>query len=262
MPTNWGSRNFAKASSQYCTLTGLPILTSGFSFSCRYNLNSLPGAFPNRFFLLYVGNNTLADINYTIFFDNTNGFLFQFTTAASTYVTTTAANTFDTGVWHALAFTTNFSSTAQFYLDGVAITTTVGTGAPEPTTSTQTLGAAGNITEFTDGQLADMAIWASQLSALEVAALAKGMRPGQVHRPSSGGLAGWWPLDGLQSPEPDLSGRLETATLVNGPTAAFGPPIAPFTRRWPMGAILPTSAPTFNPAWARGKNVVIEGVAT
>jgi hypothetical protein len=56
-----------------------------------------------------------------------------------------------------------------------------------------------------------------------------------------------------------LSGNKNNGTLT-GTTAVAGPPYAPFTPRWPQP--LMAAAPTFNPAWALGKNIVIEGVAT
>jgi hypothetical protein len=37
----------------------------------------------------------------------------------------------------------------------------------------------------------------------------------------------------LASPEPDLSGNKNNGTLT-GTTNTFGPPILPFTRRWPQ----------------------------
>jgi len=76
---------------------------------------------------------------------------------------------------------------------------------------------------YFNGNLADAAIWNVVLSALEIAALAKGRRPSQV-RPLS--RVGYWPLDGLQSPEPDLSGNRNNGTLT-GTSLAFGPPIGP-----------------------------------
>ncbi len=80
------------------------------------------------------------------------------------------------------------------------------------------------------GSMADMAFWNTALSAAEIAALAKGVRPYQIHSES---LYFWSAIDGLQSPEPDLSGKANNGT-VTGTTLAFGPPIVPFTPRWPL----------------------------
>lgn len=88
--------------------------------------------------------------------------------------------------------------------------------------------ANGN-TIFT-GNIADCGLWNVTLTAAEIAALNRGARPLQI-RPSA--LVGYWPLTGLQSPEPDLSGNKNNGTLT-GTTPAFGPPIAQFTPRWPQ----------------------------
>ena len=56
----------------------------------------------------------------------------------------------------------------------------------------------------TNGQIADLAIGTLTLTAGEMSALAAGFRPSNIRRTA---LVGYWPLDGLSSPEPDLSGN-------------------------------------------------------
>jgi hypothetical protein len=80
------------------------------------------------------------------------------------------------------------------------------------------------------GALADVAIWKARLSVLELGALANGARPNTIR---SANLVRWYPLGGIQSPEPDLSGNAFNGTLT-GTNPAFGPPIAPFTPQWPQ----------------------------
>jgi hypothetical protein len=89
------------------------------------------------------------------------------------------------------------------------------------------------------GNMADTALWNVVLSATEIAALAKGIRPPQV-RPAA--LIGYWPLDGLQSPEPDLSGNRNNGTLT-GTVNAFGPPIRPITPRMRKLQFAPFTVP-------------------
>jgi hypothetical protein len=79
-----------------------------------------------------------------------------------------------------------------------------------------------------NGRIADVAIWNVVLTAAEFVALAAGIRPNTV-RPAS--LKGYWPLDGVNSPEPDLSGFGNNGTLT-GTANAAGPPLAMFTPRW------------------------------
>jgi hypothetical protein len=82
------------------------------------------------------------------------------------------------------------------------------------------------------GRIAHCALWNINLSNVEVAALAAGVLPGLI-RPAN--LTFWGALDGLASPEPDYSGNKNAGTLT-GTAFAFGPPVMPFTPRWPITA--------------------------
>lgn len=85
---------------------------------------------------------------------------------------------------------------------------------------------------FGDGSVAEAAVWDIDLTAAEVAVLAKGVSPLFV-RPAN--LVAYWPLIGRHSPEPDIVGGFNL-TLTNVP-ANFahprviypcGPKITPF----------------------------------
>jgi hypothetical protein len=84
------------------------------------------------------------------------------------------------------------------------------------------------------GRLAEVAIWNLDLTASEAAALAQGVIPYRI-RPSA--LQGYWPLWGLTSPEPDLSGNdIPTSAspstgVLTGTSPANHAPITPFTRK-------------------------------
>lgn len=95
-------------------------------------------------------------------------------------------------------------------------------------------------TQWFSGPLADVAVWNVILTTSEITALCRGARPSRV-RPLS--LLSWWPLDGLQSPEPDLSGNAHNGTLT-GTASALGPPFMPFTPRWPQSIIVGAAAPS------------------
>lgn len=76
---------------------------------------------------------------------------------------------------------------------------------------------------FLNGSVAELAIWTRTLSAKEIAALGKGLPPSflaPLH---------YWPLWGVDSPEPDLgSGTHVGGSLTNSPTKGTGgPPIYP-----------------------------------
>lgn len=151
--------------------------------------------------------------------------------------------------YHAGLVQTDATHTAA-YLNGGSKGTGVGSGAENLGTIGETfLGAydgtnSGNGTGgFVSGLLADVAYWTVALTDFEVLALANGARPYQI-RPKS--ILRYWPLDGLASPEPCLIGSTVLSPAngtLTGTAKGFGPPVMLFTPRWPMGSILPATAP-------------------
>lgn len=108
-------------------------------------------------------------------------------------------------------------------------------GTPVSSTEKVALGGGyltGTATRFWPGRIADAAIWNIALTQTEITALSHGTRPYLI-RPTA--LKGWWPLDGLVSPEVDLSGNANNGTLT-GTSLAFGAPFLPFTPRWPIAS--------------------------
>jgi hypothetical protein len=70
------------------------------------------------------------------------------------------------------------------------------------------------------GLLAEIGVWNTVLTNNEIKSLATGILPYQV-RPAS--LVGYWPLWGLTSPEPDLSGNAHNGTLTGTSYATHAP---------------------------------------
>lgn len=140
--------------------------------------------------------------------------------------------TLSTGTWYHLLFTIVQSGGVNLYLNGSAngsFATDSGTGSSHSITGAigQDLRSAGR---FFNGNLAHFAFWNVVLSAGEIAALAKGALPFQI-RPTA--LMTWLPLDGIASPEPDLSaGNANNGTLT-GTALAAGPPLQMFSPRVP-----------------------------
>jgi len=134
-----------------------------------------------------------------------------------------------TNAWTHLGFAFN-ASTSVGYKNGVQADSRTPSANPSISTPIFYIGYDGTAATWA-GRLADCATWNVLLTASEFAALANGARPGQI-RPKS--LTGWWPVDGLESPEPDLSGNANNASLTNAPTIGFGPLMGLFTPRWPM----------------------------
>ncbi len=141
--------------------------------------------------------------------------------------------TISTATWYHVAISYDTTVGLQTWLNGVSDGTAAAAGALTiDTAQAWCLGhnppgdGDGNLS----GSLADWAVWNVTLKQAEVIALAKGIRPGLI-RPLS--LITWYPLDGLESPEPDLSGNARNGTLT-GTALSFGPPITMITRRWPQ----------------------------
>jgi hypothetical protein len=169
----------------------------------------------------------------------------QFTMQSAFWGTTTN-NTFHqsttfsaTNSWHHLLVCNDYSNSSStgviMYIDGVSQAMAHGTDGNLANTST-TQGYYWAPTF--PGLLADGAMWDGiQLTQAEATALARGARPIQIRSKS---LIGWWPMDGIQSPEPDMSGFANPGTLT-GTLKKPGPPFTMFTPRWPM------TTPIFTP---------------
>lgn len=165
------------------------------------------------------------------------------------------------GNWHHWGLSWNNSTTTLTgYFDGVK-KNSGSAGSAAATSIATTIGvghnSGGGLQEFSNVVTADPAIWGTILTDAEFAALGAGARPGVI-RPLS--LILWATVDGLASPEPDLSGNAHNGT-VTGTSLASGPPFMRFTPRWPQFNTVAAAA-TFNPAWASRSNIIFDGVAT
>lgn len=163
---------------------------------------------------------------------------------AGSGMTATAGGTFSANTWnHGVAIFNGTSTpnvvTATAYLNGAGKTSSGASNTSGLRNSGCAVGALifANSTQFNylSGSVADAAIWNVQLTDAEVLALAKGARPWTI-RPSA--LVAWFPLDGLASPEVDLSGKKNNQTLNGGPIlSSSGPPVMMFTPRWPQNIV-------------------------
>ena len=129
--------------------------------------------------------------------------------------------------WHHVAFTYDSVAGGIVYLDGVQDGTDVAVGTIATSTNNSSIGNSywGGLTKGLTGSLADVAVWNLALKTGEISALSKGARPGRIR---ANARIAWWPLDGIQSPEPDLSGNKLNGT-VNGTAKSSGPPFTMFT---------------------------------
>ena len=160
------------------------------------------------------------------------------------YVISSQAISFFPGGWHHVAGTFNVSSgNAYLYIDGT-LSNSASTGLTGLSNAPldNIIGNGNSSDAYFDGTIADVAIWSGVLTAQDIAALAAGMPP-WLFRDQP--LVGYWPLDGLQSPEPDLSGNQNNGTLTGTSRGTSGPP----TTLWfggssPLAATSPPPPPT------------------
>lgn len=145
--------------------------------------------------------------------------------------------TVSANVWTHFCVTFSTGGNAVLFLNGVSQdTVSAGSGTIAPASSVA-FGSDGT-DSFYPGRLADGGIWTATLSGGEILALGNGARPGSIRQQN---LVGWWPLDGLNSPEPDLSGKANNGTLT-GTALAAGPPVMMLTPRWPQTKIAVAAA--------------------
>lgn len=137
-------------------------------------------------------------------------------------VDTTA--TITANAWVHLAMTYS-GSDYLFYKNGVQVWDGGAFGDPLTADTGITIGSA-QAANYWPGDVSDVAFWTVPLTAAEVLALTNGARPSRI-RPAS--LVRFWPLDGLSSPEPDLSGGKFNGTLT-GTTSIGGAPVNLLTR--------------------------------
>jgi hypothetical protein len=177
-------------------------------------------------------------------FNNNYGIWIKSTAKMAYYLSSSdlldpGAATITSGVWNHLALTGNFttSSSGNAYINGTTDGATVGGSLAPSNGVIEIAGGIASSSNYFDGKIADVAMWNVQLSTAEIAALSQGARPYQIRRPS---VIFWLPMDGLQSPEPDLSGNAFNGTLIGSPSFAPGPPLRPLS--WRPQQIIPVSA--------------------
>ncbi len=147
---------------------------------------------------------------YSLLYDQPN-LIFRIITVAGLVDAQGDTTTVSTGNWHHVCGVYNMTD-LRIYLDGVLDgTPTANTGTILTGAGDARVGLLGGTFFPFDGDLAEMAVWDTGLSAVEVAALAKGVSPNRIRRTS---LAGYWPLYGNSFPEIDLSGNRDNGIQV------------------------------------------------
>lgn len=235
--------------------TGNFSLSAAASLSLWVKANSNANAYSGLF-----SHRDAAPVNFLAVYLKSTGKYAWYARATTLLSVDPGTATNSNGAWTHLALTYDSVGGLKTYVNGTSDGTVAANGVLlTGAASVSVLMGYDNYTGATAhlvGSLADVAEWSVALTVAEITALATGARPHTI-RPAS--LNAYWPLDGISSPEPDLSGNARNGT-VTGTTIASGPPIAMSTSRWPSNTEI--AAPSFIAAWARQSNPSVIGAGT
>jgi hypothetical protein len=136
-------------------------------------------------------------------------------------------STVNDGNWHQAVVVVT-ASTQKIYVDGVLETTTSNAYSAGTSFSSATIGRRANAAQrFFNGNIDEVAIWNSELSATDVTAIYNGGRPVNLNVNTNGydnlsTLVAWWRMgdndSGTGSTVTDNSANSYNGTLINGPT--------------------------------------------
>lgn len=125
-----------------------------------------------------------------------------------------------TGVWQHIAAVFASASDRRAYANGGNKGTEATSKTPAGIARTRAGVTAGGNNQM-GGSGAELAAWSVALSDAEVAVLATGISPYEVQRAN---LIAYWPLIGVDSPEPDVVGAFPL-TLTGTPTQSAHPSV-------------------------------------
>jgi len=170
------------------------------------------------------------------------------------------ATTYSTNTWAHVCGVSSSSSNHVLYFNG----TSDGTSSTNVGNAGATLNSIGRYEisggsgEYFNGYLAEVACWSTNLTADEVAALAKGISPWLI-RPNY--LSAYWPLWGRHSPERSFVKEDYQMTLNNSPSTADHPPKMIYPRRRGQ-IVVPAGVPatTTYPQLERGTRGLARGM--
>jgi len=219
------ARHFINTSSQYLDCGTSALLVPGgapFTLGCWARRTGNPAAIRQ-----IINRIDAANALYSLRLNGTYNPIFQVKADGGTQATITGTETLSENVWYALCAARETSPAAQvrLYLNGIEVT-----GSPQSFASGLTLNTLsgaftiGRKTDVTsrdwDGDLAS-AFFCNGVAATpqQAADLARGLSPAAVF---GAALTAWWPLIGVDSPEPDVVSALN-ATLMNSATWAEEP---------------------------------------
>jgi hypothetical protein len=241
------ARSFNNSSS-LIAIGAAPVLGSPLTMSCWFNFASSTLYCP---LMCIAANNEGSNDRFVMYADGTRGDVISIITQQNSLLgPATSGASYTSGTWHHAGAIFTSVPNMTSYLDGIA-GSAVSSNVPASMVVTR-IGCEyfSGSNQFGNGLstvlIAEAALWNVALTASEITALAAGVRPSRV-RP--GALKGYWPLFGLGSYEPDLSGKGNNGTLI-GTSYANHAPVTTFSKRGASNYYPASAGPTFKPAWA------------
>lgn len=214
------ARLFNDASSQVLSTDSAAVTAAPLTMACWFNSDDITVLQV----MMYIGD---KDVNNLQFFylaaaGATANDPVRFAAANGSAITNLHTTTgYTANTWYHACGVANSATSRDVYINGGSTANNTTSRVPSGIDRTS-IGAGNDSTpaNYMSGMIAEAAIWNTNLTAAEVALLAKGVSPFFV-RPAS--LVNYWPLIGRYSPEIDIVGG--TNLTVTGATAAAHPRI-------------------------------------
>lgn len=231
------SRLFVGSNSEYLSVAAARVTGHPCTLACWVYMTTLAAGSDSH--ILSVANSATDGDLFSLFVDDPGGQVGAYVAADPTGAAITTSAVLTTGTWHHTCAVFTSTTSRTIYLDGGNAATDTSNVNADPAGINRTgVGALLrlSIAGFTNGRLAHPGIWNAALNTNEIAALVKGVPP-RLIRPASN--VNYWPLPGLNSPEPDFGPNRDNLTLSGSPSRANDAPVQPSARRfWGASMVL------------------------
>lgn len=229
------ARNTPGNTSNYLSnTTAAPVGNPPFSIACWCNFSAFPSGSNVAAILTLVS--ITSNVSYATFGLWMNSSKEPYTdiySYPSSANSITSASSVSASTWFHMLLTASSGGLFTLYVNGTSVGS-VSYSVGSHSLNTIYLGAvnaSGTISYPSQGSFAEGTVWNIDLTANEAKALALGVRSNRL-RPAS--LKAYWPLFGLQSPEPDLSGNGYNLTITGSVPQANHAPVTTFTKKVPL----------------------------
>lgn len=233
------ARSFNSTTPDYFTTNSAVITGTPFTYAAWVNLTSVTTSQQ----VMTIVNNAVETDKFQLYISNTGLGAFQARSVAAGTPQAVTSGALSANTWHHVGATSVSASSRYAYLDGVQGTQNTVHCIPQGLNFT----AIGMDRDSTPGNplnglIAEVAIWNEALSSVEMSALSRGVSPMAVRRSA---LVAYWPLWGIDSPEPSVISGSFSMSATGSPSRGNHAPVGLFsrnTRRMPESGEAPASS--------------------